>query len=214
MLAATLLLVATSAEAVQLHFEAWPAPSSETCTAPCYQVRMFLQVEPSDSDQDILAIQMNVDVRSGAVPAQLPVHPQRNSNAGSGNIQIGATGTATVNVPWDLSSAVAKSPLEGFDATLVHAADVTFTVGGLADLLDDPSTSCVDDVSKCAFVLEALEKHRIYLGFFNVTERVSHIAIASAITTTQSSARTAHKASRSSSSKSGASRASAMPSRP
>jgi hypothetical protein len=158
------LLLATSARAIELHFEAWPTASGETCVAPCYQMRMFLQVNPWDPHQQINSLLMDIDIQSGAVPAQLPVFPARDDNAGPGNVHT----RFNANLPWNLSSAVAKSPTEGFHALMVHAARTAFTVQGLADLVDDPSTNCAD-LDKCGFVEEALAQHRVYLGFINVT---------------------------------------------
>jgi hypothetical protein len=155
------LLLATSAQAVQLHFEAWPTPSPETCPAPCYQMRMFLQVDPWDLAQQIGAIQMDVRVVEGAFPAQLASFPDRNANSDQGNVHSG-------NLPWNLTSAVARSPAMNFDARMVHAASSPFSVEGLADRVSDPATTCIDS-RKCGFVEEALALNRVYLGFINVT---------------------------------------------
>jgi hypothetical protein len=162
------LLLTTSAEAVQLHFEAWPTPSSETCPAPCYEMRMFLQINPRDTERIIQAIQMDIDIGAGAIATQLPVPPQRNDNAGPGNVHARYDGTRIVGVPWNLASVVGSSPNAGFDALMIHAADATFTVEGVAELVDDPSTSCAN-VNQCSFVSEALALNRVYLGFMNVT---------------------------------------------
>jgi hypothetical protein len=163
-----LLLLAPRARAVQLHFEAWPTLSSETCPAPCYQMRMFLQVDPWDMQQSIQAIQMDIRVGDGAVPAELPIHPARNDNAGPGNVHARSDGTRNVGVPWDLVSVVAQSPTEGFDALMVHAASDSFTVEALTDSLNNPDTTCAD-TDGCGFVEEALALNRVYLGFMNIT---------------------------------------------
>lgn len=166
--AALLLLLANGALATELHFEAWPTASSEACPAPCYQMRMFLQVNPWDHEQNIRGIQMDVRIGDGAISSQLPVHPDRNDNAGSGNAHIRSVGASSIRVPWDVVSAVARSPATGFDGLALHLASSDFTVRQLAALVNGPSTSC-EDVDECDFIEAALARNRVYLGFMNVT---------------------------------------------
>jgi hypothetical protein len=170
------LVPAGGAQALAMHFEAWPAPAGETCSAPCYQVRMFLQVHPWEAALDIQSLQMDVGVYNGADPAQLFTPPdENNGNSGPGNILVRyPTGVGSQirsgPLPWNLSSTVARSPTVGRDALMVHAADQPFTLASLSARLLSPETLCFDpDSAACDFVLEAIAQGRIYLGFFNVT---------------------------------------------
>jgi hypothetical protein len=131
-------------------------------------MRMFLQIDPLDMQRDIQAIQMDIRIAEGAIPAELPVHPARNDNTGPGNVHAHSVGGHSVGVPWALASVIAKSPTENFDALMVHAGSGDFIPEQLADLVDDPGTSCTDTV-RCAFVEDALAHSRVYLGFMNVT---------------------------------------------
>src|SRR5262249_48346896 len=97
------------------------------------------------------------------------VPPTQNDNAGPANVHARSVGTQNVGVPWDLGlSTVGRSPTEGFDALMVHAATLPFTVQALAGFIQDPGTSCTD-AEKCSCVEDALALNRVSLGFMNVT---------------------------------------------
>jgi hypothetical protein len=177
-LVGSLGLVPAGARALGLHFEAWPTPASGICAAPCYQVRMFIQVQPYEATLEIQSIQMDVGAGNGADPAELFTPPdENNGNSGPGNILVRyPTGVGSQirsgPLPWNLSSTVARSPAAGSDVRMVHAAGEPFTLASLSARLLSPETSCFDpDSAACDFVLQAIAEGRIYLGFFNVTPR-------------------------------------------
>jgi hypothetical protein len=146
-------------------FEAVGTPATAICPEPCFQVRIFL--EDLTRQLEIQGIQMDIDVGVGARVGVLPVPPATNSNAASGNAAHFDADGETVLLPWDTSATVGKSPSLNFDALLVNAAGVPFSLNSLAALRSQFS-NCAS-AQLCEILDDANSRNLIYLGRFNVS---------------------------------------------
>src|SRR5262245_17103628 len=111
------------AEAASIAFQAVATPATSICAAPCYQLRIFLE-HPTRSLY-IQAVQFELDVMEGASVSNLPIYPQRNSNAsGAGTAYRDEFGDLQAGLPWNLASNLARRGVDdGFDVLLVSASD-------------------------------------------------------------------------------------------
>lgn len=161
---AAAMTLGASAKAATLYFEAVSTTATAICTAPCFQVRAF--IEDANRAQTYQAIQFDVDIQ-GATVANLPVPPATNGNAAGPNTTVEDADGATVTIPWELSATVGASPASGFDALFVLASATPFTIDGLAAIRANGVGCSAGAI--CTIQLNGLTANRIYLGRFNVT---------------------------------------------
>jgi len=151
--------------------------SPEECPAPCYQVNIYWQ--DHTRALQVTAIQFDIKVLDGTA-ALLAVPPATNDTSGDGNAFDPGPGTAGVK-PWNLSATVGKSPNAGFDALVVNAAGVAYSVNSLNTVFPNntsTTTSCAGQ-GNCVPIRAGLATgtDAIFLGFFLATFNASGLEI-------------------------------------
>jgi hypothetical protein len=181
---AVALQISSSSRAAVLIFEQGPdrfGLDPALCPAPCFEINIWLRTTPAEALLTIQAIQMDIVMGDGGTVASLWTPPAENNGATDDakvSVRIRTVfGPRTFELPWSLSSTVARSPVAGFDVRLVHAASDPFTARSLDATLNAPpvpgllpTPACVDsDPELCEFVRTRAGQGQIFLGRFNAT---------------------------------------------
>jgi hypothetical protein len=176
--------ITSSSRAAVLIFEQGPDRTGldpALCPAPCFEINMWLGTSGAEAFLVIQAIQMDIAIADGGTVAALWT-PFAENNGTTDDANVGVRlrspiGTRVLELPWTLSSTVAKSPVPEFDVRLVHAADNPFTARSLDAEINAPlgpgplpTPACVDsDPDLCELVRTRIGQGQIFLGRFNAT---------------------------------------------
>jgi hypothetical protein len=195
---AAVVSLSASARAASLIFETHPDQAGnegDLCPAPCMEIHIFLDASGTLPDLTpintlpIQSIQFDIKISNGATVATLWIPDEigtpNNGQSDDANVFFRArhdfpssTTLATRDIPWTLSSTVAKSPNASFDARVAHAAPAPFTPAGLKTDMTvvqgtatTPATpNCTaDDPFLCDLVSSHIVLDQVYLGRFNAT---------------------------------------------